>query len=167
MKIKKTVPLCLMIFLLLWTMAGAYDAEAVKRFGPPGTRKGGNATLAPCVSANFSHTIGDLWFPEIYSIGLSLYTGYYPGFARVETRFGSLQSKRKQYRVETLFCQLDTGIRRTCEIICDYGECRLASRRGHLFISQLPNSDCNPRCFIHLITDRSAMHRSVVYISHL
>ena len=79
MRIKRTVPLCLMIFLLLWTSAGAYDADVVKRFGPPATRKTGCASLAPCISANFSHTIGDLWFPEIYSIGLSLYTGYYPG----------------------------------------------------------------------------------------
>jgi hypothetical protein len=79
MEIKRTIPLCLMVLLLLWASAGAYDADIAKRFGPPATRTSGVAALAPCISANFSYTIGDLWFPEIYSVGLCLYTGYYPG----------------------------------------------------------------------------------------
>lgn len=79
MHFKRSVPICLMVFLLLWASAEAYDADVLKRFGPPGTRTSGCATMAPCISANFSYTIGDLWFPEIYSVGLCLYTGYYPG----------------------------------------------------------------------------------------
>lgn len=36
-------------------------------------------TKASCVSSFSNYVIGDLWFPKIYTIGLSLYTGYYPG----------------------------------------------------------------------------------------
>jgi hypothetical protein len=79
MEMKKTVSISLLILLLFLASAQAYDADVLKRFGPPGTRTSGCAPLAPCISANFSYTIGDLWFPEIYNIGLSLYTGYYPG----------------------------------------------------------------------------------------
>jgi hypothetical protein len=79
MAIKRTIPVCVVALLLLLATAWAYDADVLARFGPPGSHLSGPAQLAPCVSTNFSYTVGDLWFPEIYSIGLSLYTGYYPG----------------------------------------------------------------------------------------
>ena len=79
MKIRKAVPISTVMILVMCAYAGAWDEDVVSRFGPPGSREGEYATLAPCVSADFSYLLGDLWFPNIYTIGLSLYTGYYPG----------------------------------------------------------------------------------------
>jgi hypothetical protein len=35
--------------------------------------------MAPCVYPDNSFTIGQLWHPQIYTVGLNMYTGYYPG----------------------------------------------------------------------------------------
>ncbi|MGQ9602789.1 MAG: hypothetical protein ACUVUU_01095 [bacterium] len=49
--------------------------------GIPVDNSGGMLTAAPCVMSFSNYTIGDLWFPTIYTVGFSLYTGYYPGSA--------------------------------------------------------------------------------------
>ncbi len=62
------------------TTALAWDADAVSKFGPPTSQNRERAlAAAPCISATSRYTIGDLWFPQIYTVGLCLYTGYYPG----------------------------------------------------------------------------------------
>jgi hypothetical protein len=82
MKPERTIGLAVAITLVLCLGASAWDQDVADRFGTPqAALEGGEgrAALAGCVSANFGYTIGDLWFPGVYSIGLSLYTGYYPG----------------------------------------------------------------------------------------
>lgn len=79
MNLSRAIPICTLLLLCLCLDVGAWDEDVVARFGPPTVGRGEFATLAPCVSANFNYVIGDLWFPQIYTIGLCLYTGYYPG----------------------------------------------------------------------------------------
>jgi hypothetical protein len=79
MKLRKAIPIYTIVILVMCLEAVAWDEDVISRFGLPGSREGEFATLAPCVSADFSYVIGDLWFPQIYTVGISLYTGYYPG----------------------------------------------------------------------------------------
>jgi hypothetical protein len=90
MKPKCTIGLAILILLALCASVWAWDEDAVAKFGMPGASRDGqlqNATLSPCVSANFGYTIGDLWFPGIYTVGVCLYTGYYPGSAENQQIF--------------------------------------------------------------------------------
>jgi hypothetical protein len=79
MKAMKTVPICAVLVLCLCLGAAAWDESVVSKFGLPAGPHARYATMAPCISANNSYTIGDLWFPQIYTIGVCMYTGYYPG----------------------------------------------------------------------------------------
>ena len=91
MKARRILGLSILVLLALCASAGAWDEDVVARLGLP-DRAGEarqQAALSPCVSANFSYDIGDLWFPGIYTVGLSLYTGYYPGAAENQQIFQS------------------------------------------------------------------------------
>jgi ferredoxin len=87
MKLRKAIPICTIVFLLISIKAGAWDEDVIERFGPPGSRDGEFATMAPCVGADFSYMLGDLWFPQIYTIGICMYTGFYPGSSGNEQVF--------------------------------------------------------------------------------
>jgi hypothetical protein len=90
MKAKRTMGLTIVFLLALCLGASAWDPGVIERFGSPGGSRGGHngpAPLAPCVSADFGYTIGDLWFPGIYTVGVCLYTGYYPGSAENQQIF--------------------------------------------------------------------------------
>ncbi|MFZ1947899.1 MAG: hypothetical protein WAW06_10180 [bacterium] len=94
MEPKRTIGLAILILVVASVSARGWDDQVVARFGTPGAGvgvgdAGGRAPLAPCVSANFGCIIGDLWFPGIYTIGLCLYTGYYPGSAENQQVFQS------------------------------------------------------------------------------
>lgn len=78
MEIRKTIPICALIVLLVSFNAFGYHEGLVERFGREGTGLL-QAAAAPCISANFSYTIGDLWYPGVYTVGICLDTGYYPG----------------------------------------------------------------------------------------
>ena len=82
MKPERIIGLAVAMVLVFSLGASAWDLEMAERFGTPQAALesgSGRAALANCVSANFGYTIGELWFPGIYTIGVSLYTGYYPG----------------------------------------------------------------------------------------
>ena len=90
MKSVRTIGLAIAMLLVLSIGATAWDEGVVDRFGRPGNTDGSRmqpAPLSPCVSANFSYDIGDLWFPGVYTVGLALYTGYYPGSAQNQSIF--------------------------------------------------------------------------------
>jgi hypothetical protein len=78
MKLRRAIPVCTLIMLLMSMHALAYDEDAAARFGLNANGEPEFAA-APCVSANFQYTIGDLWFPQIYTVGICMNTGYYPG----------------------------------------------------------------------------------------
>jgi hypothetical protein len=82
MKLERTVVLAVAIGLVLCAGAAARNRGAGEAIGTGESGLAGlveGAAMAPCVSANFGYTIGDLWFPGIYTVGISLNTGYYPG----------------------------------------------------------------------------------------
>lgn len=79
MKTIRNIPICVVLVVCLCGTAMAWDEGVISKFGLPAGADARYATLAPCVSANNSYTIGDLWFPQIYTVGICLYTGYYPG----------------------------------------------------------------------------------------
>ena len=87
MKPKCAVTICCMMVLLLSADVLAWDDGVISQFGPPPGRVTERAPMAPCVSATSVYTIGDLWFPQIYTIGICLYTGYYPGSAQDQQVF--------------------------------------------------------------------------------
>jgi hypothetical protein len=76
---RKVIPIVVLAVLVVSSSTHAWDDSLIGRFGPPGDRHGGVAPMASCVSVNFSYDIGDLWFPQIYTVGICMYTGYYPG----------------------------------------------------------------------------------------
>lgn len=92
MNAKLSTLLATALVLALCLSALAWDEDAVARFGMPkatGERGAGPAPLSQCVAANNSYTFGDLWFPGIYTVGICLYTGYYPGSAENQQIFQS------------------------------------------------------------------------------
>lgn len=92
MRAKRTVGLALILVLALCAGAQAWDEGLAARFGSPGRQASGGrqpAALGPCVAVNNGYTLGDLWFPGIYTIGLCLYTGYYPGASQNQQIFQS------------------------------------------------------------------------------
>jgi hypothetical protein len=79
MKLVRAISVCALLLVLSSMHAAAYDEELVMRLGVDDHGRPEFAAMAPCVSANFQYTIGDLWFPQIYTVGICLNTGYYPG----------------------------------------------------------------------------------------
>ena len=91
MKPRRTIGISILVLLALCAGVRAWDNGIVAAFGPPGGTHDNRvqASMSPCVYANFSYDVGDLWFPGIYTVGLSLYTGYYPGAAGNQSVFQS------------------------------------------------------------------------------
>jgi hypothetical protein len=78
MEIRKTIPIYALIVLIVSFNAFAYHPGLAERLEHDGAGLL-QGTAAPCVSANFNFTIGDLWYPAVYTVGITLETGYYPG----------------------------------------------------------------------------------------
>lgn len=80
MRMCTRIAVSLLVFMAFTCAALAYDEAVVTKFGNDAPAiLGGTASPTGCVGVTSSYTIGDLWFPGIYSIGLTLYSGYYPG----------------------------------------------------------------------------------------
>jgi hypothetical protein len=92
MKARRTICLAALTVLAWSTGVLGWDqrgAEMLATMGDSSDSRPGMAALAPCVSANFGFDIGDLWFPGVYSVGICLNTGHYPGSAGSQSIFQS------------------------------------------------------------------------------
>jgi hypothetical protein len=90
MRISTWILVSLLVFLTIPGLAAAYDEAVVAKFGSGAPAVlGGSASPMSCVNVTSIYTIGDLWFPGVYSIGLTLYSGYYPGSSQDEQIFQS------------------------------------------------------------------------------
>jgi hypothetical protein len=90
MKMSTRIAVSLLMFMVVSHAALAYDEAVVAKFGKEAPAVlGGTSSLASCIGVTSSYTIGDLWFPGVYSIGLTLYSGYYPGSSQEQQIFMS------------------------------------------------------------------------------
>ena len=90
MRMCTRIAVSLLVFIAFSQMALAYDEALVAKFGNSAPAiLGGTASPTSCVGVTSSYTIGDLWFPGLYSIGLTLYSGYYPGSTQDQQIFQS------------------------------------------------------------------------------
>ena len=84
------IAVSLLVFIVIGQAALAYDEAVVAKFGNSAPAiLGGTASPTSCVGVTSSYTLGDLWFPGVYSIGLTLYSGYYPGSTQDQQVFQS------------------------------------------------------------------------------
>jgi hypothetical protein len=84
------IAVSLLVAIAVGQAALAYDEAVVAKFGSSAPAiLGGTASPTSCVGVTSSYTLGDLWFPGVYSIGLTLYSGYYPGSSQDQQVFQS------------------------------------------------------------------------------
>lgn len=90
MRMRTGIAVSLLVFMAISQAALAYDEAVIAKFGsnPPAVL-GGTAAPTSCVGVTSSYTIGDLWYPGVYSIGLTLYSGFYPGSTQDQQVFQS------------------------------------------------------------------------------
>jgi hypothetical protein len=90
MNLSMRIAFLLLALVAIGHSALAYDEAVVAKFGNEAPAiLGGTASPTSCVGVTSSYTIGDLWYPGVYSIGLTLYSGYYPGSSQDQQVFQS------------------------------------------------------------------------------
>ncbi len=84
------IAVSLLALIAIGHAALAYDEALVAKFGTERPAVlGATASPTSCVGVTSGYTIGDLWYPGVYSIGLALYSGYYPGSSQEQQIFQS------------------------------------------------------------------------------